>query len=190
MWKILNRLPNKDIYNKLKVKHLRRVHHFIIGENVSIRKNFYFSDNIFLKIGDGAVVGGNLSIYFDPQSKDANRHTISIGKDCHILGGVNLDCSGSIKIGDNVHIGRSVKIFTHNHVLNNPKVKIVDTNIKVEDVFIGDNVVIFDEVIIMPGSEIPNGNVVGIRSLVGHKFIEENMVLVGVPAKVLKSRLS
>lgn len=61
---------------------------------------------------------------------------------------------------------------------------------KSKPIFIGDNCWIGSEVVIMKGSVIPNNVIVGSRSLVAKIFHEENVVLAGVPAKIIRRNCS
>lgn len=73
-------------------------------------------------------------------------HSVSYGND------VNIDSSGSIKIGKNTHLAHNVKIFTHNHTsltgpIGGPKVgeAIACPLIIGENVFIGEGAVIMPQ---------------------------------------------
>jgi len=90
-----------------------------------------------------------------------------------------------ISIGDNVYIARDVLIrasdghtiidATTKEPLNPP------ANITIED-----NVWIGSKAVILKGVHIPKGSIVGACSLVNKKFDEENVVIAGVPAKIIK----
>lgn len=55
---------------------------------------------------------------------------------------------------------------------------------------IGDNVWIGARATILKGSKIPNGCVIGAASLVNKKFSEENTLIAGNPAKVVKENIT
>lgn len=188
-WRHINRLPSRPIYNRLRTRAIKKFYkNTHIGKNVLVQKNFFAPLSINLTIGYKTVIKSNFCLYYDPKSEKINSHNVSIGSNCDILGGGTFDCSGNIVVGNNVHMGRNVKIFTHDHILTDRHKNINDTNIIVEDVKIGDDVVIFDDVVILKGAEIPSGSVVGIRAVVNGKFVEENKVLAGIPAKIIKDR--
>lgn len=189
-WGFVNRLPTTNSCDKLRVFAVQKFYkNTKISKGVLIQKNFVAPLDIELTVGNDTVIKNNFCIYFDEKSVDhSTKHMVAVGNRCHILSGVTFDCSGNIIVGNNVHIGRNVKIFTHDHVLTDCNKNIEDTDVDIADVKIGNNVVIFDDVVILRGSELASGTVVGIRSVVKGKFIDENKVLAGMPAKVIKDR--
>ena len=58
-----------------------------------------------------------------------------------------------------------------------------------EDVIIGNNVWIMSRCIILKGSYIPDGCAVAASSLVNKKFEEENVLLLGTPAKIFRRNI-
>lgn len=134
-----------------------------------------------------------LSLFNKNVSRSATIHSgvrfviptrISIGNGSTINGGSFIDARCGINIGDNTMVGRGVKIFTLGHDAESPDFKSVG-----KKVIIGNNVVIFPYVIIMPGVSIGN-NVVIYPGSVVTKSIEDNSVVAGVPAKYVKMRAS
>ena len=59
-----------------------------------------------------------------------------------------------------------------------------------EDVIIGDNVWITSRCTILKGSKIPSNSIVGACSLVNKKFTEENILIAGSPAKIIKKNVT
>jgi len=57
---------------------------------------------------------------------------------------------------------------------------------KSRPIIVGDNCWIGSEVLFMKGSIVANKSIVGTRALVASEFHEENVVLAGVPAKIVK----
>jgi len=115
-------------------------------------------------------------------------------KDAKIIIGDNVGISGatiyareSIEIGDNTLIGGNVKILDNDfHPLeiearnNDIKEKILAKPIKIgKNCFIGCNS------IILKGTELADGCIVGAGAVVSGKF-EANSVITGNPAKVIK----
>lgn len=189
IWRIIKKLPNKAKYDKQRAKLLSKYFKNIkIGKNVLIGKNFNFSTDVQIEIGDNTEIKSSCNIYNDLKSFEASQRKLTIGKNCNVMANAIFDCSAPIFIGDDCHLGRNVKIFTHNHILNNPKRKMNDSDISLGGVTIGTNSVVYDDVCILYKSEIPEGCIIGVKSLVTKIFINKNMILAGIPAKEIKNR--
>ena len=96
------------------------------------------------------------------------------------------------KNGKNITIGNECMFAREIMVRNNDGHVIIDKNTKEvinppEDIVIGDNVWVGMRVMILKGSVIPNGSVVGAMSLVNKKFEDENTLIAGVPANIVRS---
>lgn len=94
-----------------------------------------------------------------------------------------------IIIGKNTQIGKDVIIRTSDgHSIFN-----IGENVPFnapEDVIIGDNVWLGERVVVLKGSTIPSNTIVGSCALVNKKFAEENTILGGVPAKIIKRNVT
>lgn len=58
-----------------------------------------------------------------------------------------------------------------------------------ENIIIGDKVWIGTGVNVLKGSVLPNGTIVGARSVVTKKYEQENSIIVGNPARVVKNNI-
>ncbi|MEO2072879.1 MAG: acyltransferase [Zunongwangia sp.] len=116
--------------------------------------------------------------------KWARKLGVSVGENCRLL---NVSFSTEpylIKLGDHVSATQTrfethdggMWIFRHKH----PEWD------KISGITVGDNVYIGYDCIIMPGVAIGNNVIIGARSVVT-KDLPDNVVAVGVPAKVIKS---
>lgn len=113
---------------------------------------------------------------------------LSIGNNSGV--GINCEVYGPVTIGDNVMMGPEVVIYTQNH--SHSRVDIPMQQQGYEDfkpVHIGNDVWIGRRAMIMPGVSIGNGVVVAAGAVVT-KDIPDFSVVGGVPAKILKSRLT
>ncbi|WP_175915748.1 MULTISPECIES: acyltransferase [unclassified Burkholderia] len=90
---------------------------------------------------------------------------VEIGKGCMLSSGITFRATD----------GHAIFDVSTGELLNKSK-----------PIFIGDNCWIGSEAVIMKGSVIPNNVIVGSRSLVAKVFHEENVVLAGVPAKIIR----
>lgn len=122
--------------------------------------------------------------YFWSDTKIARHKGVKIGKGS-IVTGVSFGSEPYlISIGENVRITDGTKIFTHGgaRVLRN---KYPDLDF-FGKVYIGDNVYIGNNCLIMPGVSIGSNVIVGAGSVVT-KSIPDNVVVGGNPAKILSS---
>lgn len=95
---------------------------------------------------------------------------------------------GTVVIGKNVMMAEDVKIFTVNHNTSNIDVPMCKQGSQKErPVIIGDDVWIGSNVLILPGSKIGNGVVLGAGSVV-RGDIPDYAIVVGNPGKVIKFR--
>lgn len=107
---------------------------------------------------------------------------LSIGKNSVVNFGCYLDNRRGIKIGNNVGLAHHVKIYTLGHDIDDPEFKT-----KGKPVVIEDRVFVFANVLIMPGVTL-HKNCIVLPGSVVTKSIEENAVVGGNPAKVLRYR--
>ena len=127
-----------------------------------------------IKINNGVTIHNNVRFLVIKN--------ITIGSNTTINSNTLLDSRGGIIIGSNTMIGSNSKIYTNGHDVD-------DLNFKTttKSVNIGDNVVIFPNVIIMPGVTINNNSVILPGSIV-IKNVMEYCVYGGVPARYIRHR--
>ena len=93
-----------------------------------------------------------------------------------------------IEIGNNCLFSKNITIR------NNDGHTITDKNTKKilnpsKDVYIGNNVWIGTNSVILKGAHISSNSVVGALSLVNKKFSEENIIIAGNPAKKIRGNI-
>lgn len=118
---------------------------------------------------------------FPPFYTDYGKN-IKLGKGVFINEGCCFQDQGGIEIGDNTLIGQQVVIATLNHDLNPARRK----NMLPSPVKIGNNVWIGAHATILPGVTIGDNAVVAAGAVVT-KDVPANVVVGGVPAKVIKT---
>lgn len=103
------------------------------------------------------------------------------------ISGGKLDLSNAyildyapIYFGDKVVIGRDVKLITSWHPLEN------FNEVKAKPIYIGDNVWLTMNIIVLPGVSIGKNTVIGAGSVVTHS-IPENVLAAGNPARIIRS---
>lgn len=146
------------------------------GSNITIHA---YSLNV--EIGKNLVIKENAVFEFARDSK------LKIDNHCFLSYGVLICCNKSIQIGDYVQIGEytSIRDTTHNYSnLNIPIKKQGDISL---DIIIGNDVWIGRGCIIMPGTIIEDGVVIGANSVVKGR-LETNCIYAGTPAKLIKQR--
>lgn len=133
-----------------------------IGQRANIIRHLHvnFTTNCTINIGDDCTIG-TLEILMDTPNT-----TVNIGNDCLIGYGVN------IRSGD----GHTIYDINSKLILNNPDKQIV----------IGNHVWIGRNVSILKNAVISSNTIVGMNSMVTKKFVNENCILAGMPAKVVK----
>jgi acetyltransferase-like isoleucine patch superfamily enzyme len=147
-----------------------------IEKNVTINgfcKNTYFGDDI--------IFYSNSIIELQ---RDAN---LKIGSHVIFSYGSVLSCSESIQIGNDVQIGEytSIRDTTHDYtdygqpIMNNSDIS--------SPIIIGNNVWIGRNCLIMPGTVIEDGVVIGANTMV-KGYLKANQIYVGNPMKEIKSR--
>ncbi|MBQ9150018.1 acyltransferase [bacterium] len=112
---------------------------------------------------------------------------INIGKNLKIRGTVKIEVRGDnnyVHIGDNCLFANDITILTTDYH------RIYDKNGKLlnpqQPVVIEDNVWIARHVKILKGSHISKNSAVGICSVVNKKFDKENILIAGIPAKIVR----
>jgi len=102
----------------------------------------------------------------------------------------NLSCFGGVTLGDNVAIGHGTSIISTNHGFGDPLVPIKYQPVTAAPVVIGSNVWIGANVTILPGVTIPDGTVIAAGAVVTRSIKQPNMIIGGVPARLIKSRFA
>ncbi len=161
--------------------------------------------NCKLIIQPGLTLFNNTIIRFD-----ADNGLLSFDKSC-VFGGIiriGLDCT--IKIGEqlrvtehcylstaektSIEIGKDCMFAQHNQIRTDDSHPIFDiktnkrTNMS-KSIIIGDHVWLAYEAVILGGSVVESGSVIGMRSLLTGKKIPKNSLAVGTPAKVVKENI-
>lgn len=177
--------------SKPKFRYVSLIHFFKTASNnkLTIGKNFsaknikiiFKSHDCQLIIGDNVTISGLIMI-------SGKGRTVKIGDNTTIMG-IYMTCRDEdISIGNDCLFSRDIEIrSTDVH-----KIYDQDTKNRInigKEVIIGNKVWIGAHAFISKGSVIPNGSVVGATSFVNKPFTEENTVLAGTPAKIVKRNI-
>jgi len=137
-----------------------------VGNNVTIQRGCTIvCTGVIRDLGEGVTIGNNVGL--------------NIG--CYIAG------QGGVVIGNSVIIGPNVKIFSENHIFSDINCLIKDQGETRKKVQIGDNCWLGAGVTVLAGVNIGQGCVVAAGAVVTKSF-GDNLILGGVPAKIINNR--
>ncbi len=133
---------------------------FFIKININSSINIYLQDKYYQrakKIGK--------CVKFNGISYLGSIENIEIGNNVHIGNNAYISGSGGLYIGDNTHISRNLLLYTDNHNYNGEYLPYDNTSIE-KRVIIEKNVWIGMNVVILPGSHIKEGAIIGAGAVV------------------------
>jgi len=125
-------------------------------------------------------------VQFNGISYLGSPENIEIGNNVHIGNNAYISAKGGLYIGDNTHISRNLILYTDNHNYEG-KLLPYDNTFKLKKVIIEKNVWIGINVIILPGSHIEEGAIIGAGSIV-RGTIPKNAIYGGSLGQVIKYR--
>jgi acetyltransferase-like isoleucine patch superfamily enzyme len=99
-----------------------------------------------------------------------------------------LQALGGLKLGNNVMMAPSVKIWSVNHDIDDPGTAVAEQGQTQKPVVIGDDVFIASNAFILPGVTLPEGCVVSAGAVVSAKEYKPYSILAGNPARVIGFR--
>ena len=108
--------------------------------------------------------------------KDANFFLVASENTKVILG---KDCMLSYDITIRPNDGHTIYDKNTRQVKNTP-----------QDIIIGDHVWIGAKVVILKGAKIPSNSIIGTYSLINRAFLEENTIIAGIPARIIKKEVN
>ncbi|MBM3467627.1 MAG: acyltransferase [Alphaproteobacteria bacterium] len=159
------------------------------NNTVKIGINFRFKDlridfkgnNNTLIIGDNVRWNGYILVV-------GNNRTVKIGNKTRAINVYILSRNEDIIIGNKCLLSREIEIRTSDA----HKIYCLESGQRLNDdkpVIIADRVWVAAKVIISKGSSVPRGCVIGAGSFVNKEFTEENVIIAGVPAKVVRRNI-
>lgn len=177
----------KNVFIGKKVKVIEKKH-LTVGQKTKLQDGVYIDalSREGVSIGDGTVIGRNTRI-------ECTGGLQSIGKGVRIGNRTTFgnDCmfgaAGGIEIGDDVVAGQFIRFHSENHNYNDLTKLIREQGVSHKGIKIGNNCWIGAGVVFLDGAELGNGCVVGANAVVTKKF-PANVVVAGIPAKIISSR--
>lgn len=152
------------------------------GVNLLVDRGFIFkhSPHRGIHVGRNVYFGYNMQIDVPPSGK------LIIGNNVGLTGFSIISAATLVEIGSDTIIGEFCSIRDANHgVLKSDIIRVQP--MESGELKIGSNVWIGRGCAILRGSEISNNSIVGANSIVNKKF-EENAILLGTPAKLIRKR--
>ena len=116
-----------------------------------------------------------------------NISNLEIGNNVSIHPLCYIEASGGIKIGNDVSIAHNTTIMSEEHIYSDLRENIKDQGCKYLPTIIQDNVWIGSGCRILAGTTIKSGSVVAAGAVVKN-IVNNNTVVGGIPAKVIKER--
>ncbi len=174
---VLFRTINIKIIKKIRVFFYFSSKDLIIGKNVKL-------SGLCLKVN----MGKNINIYDACKFELCENSKLTVGNNVIFSFGVILCCLNKVTIGNDVQIGEytSIRDTTHDYselgvsMKYNPDIS--------KEINIGNNVWIGRGCIILPGTMIEDGVVIGANSVVKGHLLKDS-IYAGAPIKFIKSRI-
>lgn len=138
------------------------------------------------RIGQGSSIG-SFSILRVSGTLYSIGKEIRIGKNVGIGDFAHIGGAGGVFIGDDTIAGAYLSIHPENHVFSKTDILIRDQGVTREGIYIGSNCWIGAKVTFLDGSKVGNGCVIAAGAVVRGVF-PDNVVIGGVPARILKER--
>ncbi len=184
---VLIKKDGKKVYNpkikNLTIKMFGENNYIEIHEPIKIKKKGYISC-----VSNSKVLIGANNQYKEIEILVGTNNELMIGKNttverAHFI--MRESKNTKIAIGDDCMISYNVIVRTGDgHTIYNSKTKEVLNYPK--DIYIGNHVWVIANTTILKGSNIPSNCIVSTYSLVNKPFEEENCIIAGIPAKVVK----
>ena len=127
------------------------------------------------RLGPGSAFHGHT--YFTAPSR------LRTGRNCFVNRNCYLDLGGGIVLGDDVVLGHGATIITTEHRMDDPRRRAGSSTFR--SVTIGDGAWLGANATVLPGVHIGRGAVVAAGAVVTAD-VEENVVVAGVPARVMR----
>ncbi|MBB1372608.1 acyltransferase [Pseudoalteromonas sp. SR45-4] len=112
---------------------------------------------------------------------------INIGNDVAIGEFSYIGGAGGVSIGSSCIIGQYFSVHSENHIFSNLHIEIREQGVTRRGILIGENCWVGSKVTVLDGSKVGNGCVIAAGAVVSGVF-PDNVVIGGVPAKILKYR--
>jgi acetyltransferase-like isoleucine patch superfamily enzyme len=140
----------------------------------------------YISVGKGVIIEKHCRIQGIIRYNDVRfEPSIVFGDYATCQQNLHLTCASRISIGKNTAIAANVTITDINHPYENVDLPIERQDIEVSEVIIGEDCKIYNNAVILPGTNIGKHCVVGANSVVRGVFPDFS-VIAGIPAKIIR----
>jgi len=176
--------------------------HYAKGAGVSIKGHGVFLIDDFIDFG----ITGCHDVFRKMHTVITNQGTVcvkgyaSIGKGCKVFVaknktltiGCNTFLTGDslITVNNGVSIGSNCAISWNLTLIDDDYHQLLPVSEKDKNIIIGDNVWIGNNVTILKGAVVGKGSVIAANSVVTKAFPQENVLLAGNPAKIIRENIN
>lgn len=164
--------PKRILHKKL--VNVRKMH-----GKVGLAKRYCILKNLAKSVGQNVSIQPDVYIF--------NAENLTIGDNVSVHPMAYIEAYGGVTIGDDVSIAEGATIMSVNHIFDDKSRPIKDQGVKKMPIVVGNNVWIGAKATILGDNVIGDGVIIGAGAVVT-KSIENNKIVAGVPAKVIKSR--
>ena len=158
----------------------------IFGKNVTIEKHTIIDGFSSEKIifGDFVKIGAFSNLN---STSHLSKYGIGLkmGNNSAIGDYSHFGAAGGIEIGDDVIMGSYISFHSENHIFSDPKTLIREQGVTSKGIKLGNNIWVGAKVTFLDGCSVGNNSVVAAGAVVNNTF-PDNVVIGGIPAKVLK----
>lgn len=183
-------IRRKGIYMIHPSSHIRCKSLFKFEKNLFVDRDCYINALSYngIQLGKNVVIGKKTTIECSGSFRQLGKGLLvgdNVGLGTHCFYG----CAGGITIGSNTIIGNYVSFHSENHNYHNPNILIKKQGVSHKGIIIGENCWIGAKVTILDGAIIGNGCVIAAGAVVRGSF-PDNVIIGGIPAKIIKNRIS
>jgi acetyltransferase-like isoleucine patch superfamily enzyme len=174
-----------NIYRRMITNSVYKYSLKFLGSNVIINKPLIITKK-YLSVGNNVSIGPNCRIEGVASYEGVSFIPQIIFDDfCSIEQNLHLTCAEKISIGKNTAIAANVSITDIHHPYEDINIPIERQKIQVKAVAIGDDCKIYNNSVILPGTNIGKHCTIGANSVVSGD-IPDYSVVVGTPGKIIK----
>jgi acetyltransferase-like isoleucine patch superfamily enzyme len=163
-----------------------------VAPDALVHERVHLDRRVALELGARAELRDRVRIGIDREYAGAGGElagSFSLGDASVVLSDAHVDCSAPVRIGRGTHVGRRNQLFTHAHDVSRRDVPVLEAPIAIRPITIGDDVMLFNDVVVLPGVTIGDGAVVAIRSVVT-RDVPPYAIVAGSPARAIGERSS
>jgi maltose O-acetyltransferase len=156
-----------------------------VDPSATVHQHVHVHRGIALRLAAGSEIRDRVQIGIDEPGLGAS--SFALGERSIVLSDSHIDCSAPVTIGRRTHVGRRAQLFTHTHDVSRRDVPVLDAPIVSSPITIGDDVMLFSDVVVLAGVTIGDGAIVAVRSVVT-RDVPPYAKVAGTPARQIGER--